>query len=949
MRQALILWLISISFCAALIYGPVVPKPSQAGDVVAFMLQNPGGSPLASRYITFGHAFYPGQLRVNRNTSLNAYAVNSPSTTFKVQFNVKAVHSDGSVRHAILTFLQPALAANQILPVMLTSTQSAMSANLAIATAFPTSSASVQIKLISGPVFNFDVSREVRSAGVQDVWLTGDLATQIRVSKYVYNTLRVIFDATIFKDNSWCVDVQWFNDIMFGNTSVANGGGVATYTTSVTASGTTTSFGTDAAPLQNWPFQGFHREFCSKGVQSVNVQFDILNMIQAGAMVPYNYTNAVDDSRVDDLRNQMAESWYGKPFSSNGITQYMPTTGDRADIGPLPAAAAIWAVTQNDVARRYVLGLGDGSASVPWNTYDNKTARFVNIDDRPFFWFDGRGSVKPDFWWAEDSQTGWTADSAHTPCLSVVPYLITGSRFYYDRMIVQAHYQIISIWPDPRAWWSSQDQGLVVISNQMRGAAWGLRDINWGSFLGVEGSFDQTYFTKIVNNNFNALLNNLDASWQSKTGEAYGWFVGIWEGDAPSYKYWMHDYWSSVIGLMAIQGNAQAKAQMLWERNWMIDSVYQGSNFKRNNRAAYDLYSFDNATARTYCKTWKCWQTNAVRAGQDNGDGWSHSDGDYGQLARNSFVMYEIVFPDYTRARDARVWIDNSGAPYVGPLFWKGGDKFYTSPFPLPPKAATPSPATPTPTPRPATAAPTQPTATPRPATATPKPPTATPKPPTATPRPSTMPPTPTPSSPLATAYVGCFPDYSAKDLSFAAPIIAGGYTNQKCRYQCAMRNFNYSGTHIGSDWGINCACGNVYGSQGTTREEDCKYFCPGDASQKCGGDSINSVYKAGDAGYLGCFADDSTSSSTRDLSFQGLSSYSLTPDTCRKICTTLGYKYAGVQYGIECFCGNSYGRYGRLATSDCNSPCQGDQTVFCGGGNRNSIYTASPPAGYDY
>ena len=44
-------------------------------------------------------------------------------------------------------------------------------------------------------------------------------------------------------------------------------------------------------------------------------------------------------------------------------------------------------------------------------------------------------------------------------------------------------------------------------------------------------------------------------------------------------------------------------------------------------------------------------------------------------------------------------------------------------------------------------------------------------------------------------------------------------------------------------------------------------------------------------------------------------------------------------QYSEYCFCGNSYGDYGKLAESECNMPCRGNIQQMCGAGMRNNIY----------
>ncbi|KAL8717991.1 MAG: hypothetical protein Q9181_008250 [Wetmoreana brouardii] len=53
-------------------------------------------------------------------------------------------------------------------------------------------------------------------------------------------------------------------------------------------------------------------------------------------------------------------------------------------------------------------------------------------------------------------------------------------------------------------------------------------------------------------------------------------------------------------------------------------------------------------------------------------------------------------------------------------------------------------------------------------------------------------------------------------------------------------------------------------------------------------------------------------------------------------------YKYAGIEYGRECWCGNTLAASSAQATAEtqCNKKCPGDATEICGAGNRLTLYT---------
>ena len=59
----------------------------------------------------------------------------------------------------------------------------------------------------------------------------------------------------------------------------------------------------------------------------------------------------------------------------------------------------------------------------------------------------------------------------------------------------------------------------------------------------------------------------------------------------------------------------------------------------------------------------------------------------------------------------------------------------------------------------------------------------------------------------------------------------------------------------------------------------------------------------------------------------------------CLKICSRKGFKFAGVQNGKECYCGNKFGKYKKLAIKKCSCKCKGNKKVNCGCKNTNLIF----------
>ena len=89
----------------------------------------------------------------------------------------------------------------------------------------------------------------------------------------------------------------------------------------------------------------------------------------------------------------------------------------------------------------------------------------------------------------------------------------------------------------------------------------------------------------------------------------------------------------------------------------------------------------------------------------------------------------------------------------------------------------------------------------------------------------------------------------------------------------------------------------------------------------------------------LGCYAD---GKGDYDLPIWG-SHGMTTPDAlleCGVACAA--YKYFALEYGKECHCGNSYGKFGKAVdpAKNCDMPCSKDPTVMCGGRYYESVYS---------
>jgi len=165
--------------------------------------------------------------------------------------------------------------------------------------------------------------------------------------------------------------------------------------------------------------------------------------------------------------------------------------------------------------------------------------------------------------------------------------------------------------------------------------------------------------------------------------------------------------------------------------------------------------------------------------------------------------------------------------------------------------------------------------------------------------------------------------------------------TLEKCASICSIYQY------FGTEWSSECWCGNELGSGSVAvPSSECSSVCAGDASEICGGSRRLSLYEnldwaapgdptnVGDYEFYGCITD----SPARTLAANSLSSSTMTLETCATFCS--GYEYFGVEWSVECYCGNAFTSGPVLVdSSECSMTCGGNSAELCGAGDRLSVY----------
>jgi len=661
-----------------LVMPPAVPQPSETGDLVGFILQNPGTAASAAHWITFGQVFPIGAV-----APTDALAAREGTANRAVQMDVLATHPDGSVRFAAITTFCPGLAAGGSLGGMLTVRSAAAGAPVNLATLAP--KLTVTLTVTGSPTGAFTQTIDLGAAlqaslasGSPDYWLQGPLATEARVDVPVSSSLHLTADITGYKNGLIAADVQFNNDIAMAKT-----GGSFSYSAVVTLNGKVQNF----ANIAQDQYQDWHARLAMGGDPVINVQHDVAYLERSNAILTYDLTTGVDVSTLQGYVAVEQTAGFGAPLAANGVTTFMPTTGGRGDIGYTTQYDTVWLLTQDQRAATLGLAQGDTGGAVPWNMKLANNGHWMTPHDVPDIWSNfsgGPGSYTTGLT-QFTANTVWTPDPAHQPNLAYVPYLMTASRWYLDRLNAEAAWDMTFDWPGVRCLpagatcTASNDWHILNMQDQVRQQAWSSREIQEAGWIGRPGSFEAGYFAQVAADDWSWLVSEIPTL-NAAEGTPSAWLPAPFPYDTRIAP-WEEDYFSGVVVLASRMGDANAQKVLTAMLGWNVGrfNVPNSLGMNPNDGCAYQL-DIQNAATGKYYTTWAGIEAGTIASGWSNGTGWSWSGGDYCALARAVLGGILSVQPTNTEAQQALTWLNGSGAPFIDQASFQADPTFNVVP-----------------------------------------------------------------------------------------------------------------------------------------------------------------------------------------------------------------------------------------------------------------------------
>lgn len=559
-------WLIRAVF--ALPFAAMNVSATEITHVKVYNMRNVAAETNA---VTFGQLLKSGD--VPAGSSLEARL--SSGAAIPLQIDRKSKHADGSLRHAILTAKLPNLPqrGELILSLHRAATESPGS--------------TLQISQLLAKNFTAEVNLDIGGTpyriAVQDLlkqkaastqpWLVGPLVTEWHLSARFkdnqgnphphlalkcavrayaqFDSVRLDFSI----ENSWAYAAAPQNYLYDVNIKV----------------GEKTVFG--KTKLRHTRQARWRKVFWWGKELTVQAIPDTAYLMDTGALPNYDVNQKIALRALQALEKSLSSPSFD--LMANGLAnKYMPTTGGRLEIGPLPQWAALLLISQDVRALAATLAMGDLSGSWPIHFRDEQTDRFVSLDDYPYMTLLGNDgdTINPRTNRAEkfppcagDCSSEFYPDSGHQPSFAYLPYVLTGDFYYLEELQFWANWNMLQHNPTYREF----EKGLFK-PDQIRGQAWSMRTLAQAAYITPDQHPQNDYFVKRVENNLRWYNKRFTQDPDSNKLGVLAWGYAFSYDDGKAIAPWQDDFFTWSVGHTLSLGFHEARPLVEWKSKFPV-------------------------------------------------------------------------------------------------------------------------------------------------------------------------------------------------------------------------------------------------------------------------------------------------------------------------------------------------------------------------------------------
>jgi hypothetical protein len=547
---------------------------------IPFSIHETAGISSTQIPVTFAQPLVKGDVSSLQTLKVMA-SDNSPLT---IQVDNKASYPDGSIKHALISFVLPELTASQTQTFTLT-TDSAETI---------TAESSMLTDILSNP-FDLTVSININNIVYQSSlkqalqqfplkqWINGPLCTEwqvigaLRNEQDIHPHLSPIFYLRSYKHSP----IIRVSVIIENNYTYQPNPQNFVYDLNIISNNNVSLFAKTA--LTHFHHARLRKVFylnistnpaidVTNTMNACHMAHDIRYLMQTKAVPSYDplLINNLSETSIQTMIN----AWNSvDKLMNNGLVYYLMNSAAK---GPLPQWTAAYLLTMHPELKKITLGHGEIAGSWPVHFRDKQTQLPVSIVDYP-----GVSTI----WTVQDTYNSETKryenpsvcnEGFDCSCnlkfaydsLAYVPYLLTGDYYFLEELQFNGNYGLIVQNPGYR----EGNKGLIKGIWGLAGQSWALRTLEYCAFITPDNHPLKSYFTDIIYNN----IEDFNERYEEKKAYSFGWFSltsnahlyneAVVESDEDAYFTW------SVGNLMKLGFN-EVQSFNAWKSQFVISRM----------------------------------------------------------------------------------------------------------------------------------------------------------------------------------------------------------------------------------------------------------------------------------------------------------------------------------------------------------------------------------------
>lgn len=446
-------------------------------------------------------------------------------TKLLTQADVKSRWDDGSVKHAVLSFIIPQLNPNESLAIHFANQTSGNNDSYldkvgVLATDFDATSC---ISNISSE--QCSSAREMFEKNHFHYWLKGKVATSFIIADHSYvrsfdlgfdnkRSFRPIFHATFFPS------INKTKVRFIGELSNSNNMQDMEYRLKLFTGNTTPTLRYEKGQLYHHAFSRWTKEFwIGEKPDQIAIDHNLPYLIKTKAVPNYDLSKVVSESTISSasLRYQSAQT---DLMEKGWWTKSMPTAGGRPEIGPYPSYQVQWLYSGDARLRNIVFKQADLAAAFPMHFREGLTGRsfdyqnsinalgkILSTNARPSLrlfdhnsYMNGQGTDTEDKinFVGQATNQGWYPDGSHQPDPFSLPYMLSGDFWYLEELLFWASWGSFLPSQLSVSWGRGPTGSEGHIIDQLRADAWLFRNRVRAAYLCPDEIPEKNYFLQQI-------------------------------------------------------------------------------------------------------------------------------------------------------------------------------------------------------------------------------------------------------------------------------------------------------------------------------------------------------------------------------------------------------------------------------------------------------------------